>query len=166
MSISCKNNPIKAHDSQLSGIFNNRLYWFYGWICRSDHGWNTWIVTFRKSYLTYQFFVLLPFFWYNNIVIFKRLKVQIKEYNKSGLPWEWDHCLLALYCYFFSVCSHPRHSEVNRHPPLAHQTLPSCPILQYCTFYFSLVTLNSTIYKTFRSLTSASYSLDQPHPPP
>lgn len=100
-----------------------------------------------------------------NIFIFKRLKVQIKEYNKSGLPWEWDHCLLALYCYFFSVCSHPRHSEVNRHPPLAHQTLPSCPIPQYCTFYFSLVTLNSTIYKTFRSLTS-SYSLDQPHPPP
>lgn len=101
-----------------------------------------------------------------NIFIFKRLKVQIKEYNKSGLPWEWDHCLSALYCYFFSVCSHPRHSEVNRHPPLARQTMPSCPILQYCTFYFSLVTLNSTIYKTFRSLTSASYSLDQPHPPP
>lgn len=103
-----------------------------------------------------------------NIFIFKRLKVQIKEYMSTKVVFHESGIIACQRCIviFFSVCSHPRHSEVNRHPPLTHQTLPSCPILQYCTFYFSLVTLNSTIYKTFRSLTSASYSLDQAFPPP
>lgn len=100
------------------------------------------------------------------IVIFKRLKVQIKEYRSTKVVFHESGIIACQCCIvIFLVCAATPDTPwltVTLLLPTRH-----CHHAQYfCTFYFLLVTLNSTIYKTFRSLTSASYSLDQAFPPP